>query len=363
VTPPSRFARRTAAPTVKECERVAGKVKLQDFSRAMRPLADGKKPHLLLGNGFSRACRNDIFAYGALFDRADFKTCSECARGAFEALSTSDFEIVMRALRHSAALLRIYSPNDTKTRTRLVDDAAALREVLVHAIADSHPAFPGEIPRASYRRCRSFLAQFKDVYTLNYDLLLYWAIMQEEIEPALRFDDGFRTPDEGDAEYVTWEVEKTDSQNVFYLHGGLHVFDAGYEIQKYTWVNTGVRLIDQVRAALGEGLYPLFVAEGESKGKLERIKHSDFLGRAYRSFAKIGGTLVVFGHSFAQNDDHILRRIAVGKISSLLVGIHGDPENAANKKLMRRARALAADRPPQKALNVGFFDARTADVW
>lgn len=343
---------------------MSAKSKLQDFCRAMRRVSgEGRKPHLLLGNGFSRACRNDIFAYGALFDRADFKKCTPSARKAFEALGTTDFEVVMRALRHTAALLEIYREGDEETRKRLLADAAALREVLVHAIADSHPAQPGEITPESYGRCRTFLAQFKDVYTLNYDLLLYWAIMQEELEPPLRFDDGFRTPEDGAAEYVTWEVEKTDTQNVFYLHGALHVFDAGHEIQKYTWVNTGVRLIDQVRDALGNGLYPLFVAEGESNRKLERIKHSDFLGRAYRSFAKIGGSLVVFGHSLAQNDDHVLRRIARGKVSRLMVGVHGDPEKPGNRKLMRRANALAADRPAARPLQVEFFDSRTAEVW
>lgn len=269
----------------------------------------------------------------------------------------------MRALRNAVTILQLYGSGDADTQKRLQADATALREVLVHAIADSHPALPAEIAPESYARCRTFLSGFSDVYTLNYDLLLYWAIMQEEVEPVLRFDDGFRTPEEGAAEYVTWEVEKTDRQNVFYLHGALHLFDAGHEVQKYTWVNTGVRLIEQVRGALSQGLYPLFVAEGESDRKLERIKHSDFLGRAYRSFAKIGGALVAFGLSFAENDDHILRRIARGKVATLLVGIHGDPETDKNKKLIRRAEGLAAGRRTAQPLRVEFFDSASAQVW
>ena len=337
--------------------------RLQSFERAMRLHAEGgKKPHLLLGNGFSRACRNDIFAYGALFDRADFKKCSKEARGAFEALKTRDFEIVMRALRNAAALVQLYG-SDAELRHRFRKDADALREVLVHAIADSHPAQPADIAPQSYARCRRFLSRFADVYSLNYDLLLYWAIMQEELEPRVQFDDGFRTPDEGTEDYVTWEVEKTDRQNVFYLHGALHVFDAGDEVQKYTWVNTGIRLIDQVRDALKQGLYPLFVAEGESSEKLERIKHSDFLARAYRSFAKIGGTLVVFGLSFGDSDAHILARIAKGRVGKMLVGIHGDPESKRNKTLMRRARDLASGRSEKRPLVVDFFDSNTTETW
>lgn len=63
------------------------------------------KIHALLGNGFSRACRDDIFAYGALFDRADFSALSTSAREAFDALSTHDFEIVVHTLRQAARLL------------------------------------------------------------------------------------------------------------------------------------------------------------------------------------------------------------------------------------------------------------------
>jgi hypothetical protein len=339
--------------------------RLQDFDRAMRRVSQaGKKPHLLLGNGFSRACRDDIFAYGALFERADFKKCSKKARQAFEALKTSDFEVVMRALRDTATLLQLYGGDvHERLRTRLLEDAEALREVLVHAIADSHPSQPGDISPESYGRCRAFLERFADVYTLNYDLLLYWAIMQEELLPEVSLDDGFRTPDAGPSEYVTWEVEKTDKQSVFYLHGALHIFDAGHEVQKYTWVNTGIRLIDQIRSALEQGLYPLFVAEGDSARKLARIKHSDFLARSYRSFAKIAGTLVVFGHSFADNDAHILQRIRRGRIAQLLVGVHGDPESTANKRLIREAKGLANGRPDKHPLMVEFFDSASVEVW
>ena len=48
---------------------------LLTFEQALARVRAGKVPHLLLGNGFSRACREDIFADHALFDRADFNVC------------------------------------------------------------------------------------------------------------------------------------------------------------------------------------------------------------------------------------------------------------------------------------------------
>ena len=335
---------------------------LQTFEQALGHVTEERVPHVLLGNGFSRACQNDIFAYDALFDRADFNSLSPLARESFNVLATRDFEIVMRALRDAAKLLRVYAPDDHNLSIRLRDDANGLREVLVRAIAQNHPEHPAEIADARYAACKRFLAHFKSIYTLNYDLLLYWALMKQELEPDVPCDDGFRTPEEGEQDYVTWEPGR-HAQNVHYLHGALHIFDAKTEVQKYTWTNTGIRLIEQIRQALNNDLYPIFVAEGESAQKFERIRHSDFLSKAYRSFQEIQHTLFVYGHSMAANDDHILRLIGKGKLKQLFVGIYGDPENDGNLLIARKAEYLQSTRPRTRPLEVEYFDAQSAQVW
>jgi hypothetical protein len=195
-------------------------------------------------------------------------------------------------------------------------------------------------------------------------LLLYWALMhQDESSVDIRCDDGFRAADDPATDYVTWEVENTNRQNVFFLHGALHIFDAGDELKKYTWARTGVRLIEQIRTALGEHLYPVFVAEGESQRKRDRIRHSDFLSRAYRSFANIGCALFVYGHALAANDDHILRLIERGKTTQLFVSIFGDPDAPANQWIIRRATKIAETRSGRRPLVVEFYDAESAHVW
>lgn len=332
------------------------------FDQALARHESGRL-HVLLGNGFSRAWRDDIFAYDALFDRADFASLSPSAQRAFATLATTDFEVVMRALRHASSLVQLYDPPSSALADQLRSDAVGLREVLVKAIAGSHPDRPHDISADAYARCKRFLAHFGTIYTVNYDLLLYWALMQEDIEPYVPCDDGFRTPEEGPQEYVSWDPWKSFSQNVHYLHGALHIFDSGLEIQKYTWSNTSVALVDQIRDALATNKYPLFVAEGESSQKLKHIKHSDFLSRAHKSFANIGGTLVVYGHSFAENDEHILRRLDGSKVRLLLVGVHGDPESDANVMIRERSQALAAARPAERALEVVYFQTDSVEVW
>lgn len=340
-------------------------VELLTFDQAVKQ-SEGGKRHLLLGNGFSRACRDDLFAYDALFAQAQ-ANLSDSATRAFEALNTTDFETVMRALKQAVDLVQVYAPRSPKLAKRLAADAAKLREVLAQAIASSHPDRPNDILPKEFSACRAFLSHFDNIYTLNYDLLLYWALMQSDVDDrTIHCNDGFHQPEDGPQEYVVWEVGDVGSQNVFYLHGALHVFDAGAEVQKYTWCNTGIALVDQIREALAENRYPIYVAEGSSESKMQRIQHSAFLSRAFRSFASISGSLFIFGHALADNDDHALRLIERGTVKSVYVSIYGDPKNTDNRRIIYRAEQFRDGREKSRRrnkLDVKFFDAASAKVW
>jgi hypothetical protein len=107
--------------------------KLLTFEQAIAGAEPGKRMHVLLGNGFSRAYRNDIFAYDALFKRADFTKLPN-AQNAFAALGTTDFEVVMSALRRAALLVAVYRPSLPDLAKLFEEEANALREVLANAI-------------------------------------------------------------------------------------------------------------------------------------------------------------------------------------------------------------------------------------
>ena len=83
---------------------------LLTFNQALGKAANyGNKKHLLLGNGFSIACKPDIFTYGSLFEEAK-KTMSKELAAIFAAIGTQDFEEVIRALQHAAAIVSVYKP-------------------------------------------------------------------------------------------------------------------------------------------------------------------------------------------------------------------------------------------------------------
>jgi hypothetical protein len=336
---------------------------LMGFEDALKK-APGKR-HALLGNGFSRALKDDIFAYDALFKRADFSGLSPSARKAFDVLRTTDFEVVMRALRDSAALASLYAASHPDVAKMMAQDAEGLRDLLAETIAKNHPDRPYDIDDEAYKKCRQFLSHFNgNIFSLNYDLLLYWTLMQTELAPpTLDADDGFRQPEDGPAEYVVWDPSDAFQQNIFYLHGALHLFDAGATLQKMTYSNTGEPLVEQIRRALNKGFFPAIVSEGTSAEKVTKIMHSAYLGRGLRSFGNVTGSLFTFGFAMSENDEHWLKRIGKGKIGLLAVGLYGDPDSDANAAIRHRAESLRATRRGRNGLDVVFYDAKSAAVW
>lgn len=326
----------------------------------------GETKHLLLGNGFSIACRPNVFRYDTLFNQADFSKLPN-AKKAFDALGTKNFEFVIRALRSYAHLEPIYSRSSSAPVGSADDDANSLREILVTAVAQSHPDRPHELSAQEFIRCRRFLREFKSINSLNYDLLLYWTLMQDELGDApIPCDDGFRKPaDDKDADYVSWDPDNSKSQNIRYLHGALHLYDTGFEMKKFTWVDSQIPLIDQIRAALHQDFYPVFVSEGTSKEKVDRIRHNDYLCKMYRSFTEIQGSLVIYGHSLDESDDHIFKdRIGRhGKTKTLYISVFGDPKSNDNQKKIKKALNLSNLRPEKRPLEVKFYSAESTSIW
>lgn len=334
--------------------------------------------HLLLGNGFSIACFPNIFTYGSLFDQANFDTNPRLKK-LFEALEVNDFEHVIRVVEGASRVMQCYISNGPQIAGTMVSDAKELKDILIQTLVRHHPNNPGVVSDEKFGHCRRFLSYFVGpdndkgrIYTLNYDLLLYWAVMHSEPDGCAQFElaknDGFGRDEDTEEDYVDWMGEgSARDQRIHYLHGALHLFDAGHELSKYTWINTGVTIIEQVRDAMNLGKFPLFVSEGESNKKLARIKHSAYLYHSYKSFSTNLGfkrnALFVFGHSLDDNDMHILKKISKGKISRMYVSLHGEFDSSNNKIIRSKANSLASGRSASNPLEIVFYDAKSAYVW
>jgi len=359
--------------------------KVISFQQAISNAQVYKKRHLLLGNGFSIACIPSIFTYQSLYKEADFGKFPEIKK-AFNKLKTTDFEVVIKSLEQSASLLEVYAPEKKKVIKKMREDAETTKEILVQTIANNHPSVPNDIPERKFVACRNFLSNFYagdgKVYTLNYDLLLYWTLMHDIEDKKLTLNpcDGFGRDtffSSGEIEvsdYVTWQgTSNARSQNTYYLHGALHLFDIGADLQKYTWVDTGLPLVEQTRIALESDRFPLFVSEGDSSKKMKNITHSAYLYHNYKSFYSICSTmsygkapntcLFTYGISFADNDEHILQNIAYGTIKHLFVGLYGEPDSERNQEIIKTVKKLKNLRTNKFPLVVSFYDAESANVW
>lgn len=228
------------------------------------------KRHLLLGNGFSMACRPESFSYGQLLAEADLEPLSVPGSELFEHEETVDFERVIRSLRVAARMANFYGTTDPSLATRFGADADHLKDILAATLAKKHPNNVGDISDAEYRSARDFLAGFDHFFTLNYDLLLYWALMQET-EPMIDHNDGFSSdPDDGDAPWVVWNDYRQDGQTVYFVHGGLHLYAQGATLRKLTFSRTGVALVDQIRDQLDDGAFPLMLRREAPKKSMRR---------------------------------------------------------------------------------------------
>jgi hypothetical protein len=346
---------------------------------------EGKKRHLILGNGFSIACRPNIFRYDTLFNQADFSESAQ-AKELFDILDTRDFEEVINTLEKSAQIIPAYDNSLQELVSSLTVDANTIKHLLVDTVANSHPARPNDISDKEFWSCRKFLSHFLDkdacercsVYSLNYDLLLYWTLMHKEENDPFNFvfNDGFNRDFEefgvdGEPEFspdVTWQsATQSHTQNIHFLHGALHLYDEGSQLRKYTWVDSGVALTDQARYSIENGFFPLFVSEGTSEKKMDKILHSAYLHKCYRSFVSNinspSANFYTFGYSFSSNDDHISRRFEEGKFKNIYMGLYGDIEDSANQLILQKVEALRSERSSRYPLEIHYYDASTAKIW
>ena len=276
----------------------------------------GEKPSLLLGNGFFIAYDKDLFSYTSLLDSAVTDGILEEGSHVyklFQQLETSDFESVMKLLDQSQQVVEIYEGDET-LRARLNGDSTLLKNYLVEIITKKHPAHIHSVTDEKKAACRNWLAPYECIFTLNYDLLLYWASLDQ-------YEDGFRNTEDSRHEgYVVYQNK--EGFTVHYLHGAMHLFDDGDQIIKRTYNNTGRLLIDQIKESLEKGIYPIFISEGNSSQKMAKILHNAYLNHCYKSLKSRPGTksLIIFGTLLKDNDQHILDAILHSNVRQIFIG-------------------------------------------
>ena len=301
--------------------------------------ADG----LLIGNGASQAIWKR-FRYASLYEEAKSEELdhplSEADQAMFAAFSTTNFERVLEALLGTQRVLDALDHDYPQIHERY----ESIRMALVEAVQKVHVKWT-DVPENVLIRFAGILRGYRHVYSTNYDLLIYWAIMSVDA-------DGFKDHFFDEAfDLSNTEIWDNDWTRILYLHGALHLFRVGsltIKRRRRPFKN----LLELFGGPHGEGAIPLFVSEGSSEDKIATINTSDYLGFAYNRFANHDGSLVVFGHSLGDHDEHLLTAMSRREGREIAIGLVPDTEK---RTIFQKARLMEKLRKAELL----FYDSTT----
>ena len=325
-----------------------------------KEIKDKFKEGIVLGNGSSIAI-DKRFSYSSLFQHAQEKCLlTENVRKIFYHLNTQDFELVLRMLWHAHHINRALKIHDSVT-SRAYED---LRNALICTIKDIHVEYKDVEDRLL--AIANFLMHFRTVVSLNYDFLVYWAILVGNTTWNQQwFKDCFiKGKFADDWEYLRKPyVNVGDSTLVFYPHGNLVIatdlFGSETKIKTEKFDTLMETVVDKWES--GE-FSPLFVSEGTSKQKLQAINRSLYLKNVYESvLPKLGSCIVILGWSMGDQDAHILNALCKNEdITDIAVSVRkSDGIEDKCDCIEKRIREATKSR----SIKVVFFNAASKGCW
>jgi hypothetical protein len=339
------------------------------FKDALK-ISKGSHRSLLLGNGFSISIW-DKFDYKYLYQEANNPT-SNWARATgdnldnlFTSLQTHDFEKILAHLNIAIKVARCY--HDESFEKKLIADKQELINSFIAALHEVHPQYKSHINSMNWIHLVDFITKFDEVYTVNYDLLLYWVINQPYMDfsssrdiskdPRYHLKDGF-----GGRSNITWKgtIEKIAEQNVYYLHGCLFFYLDEHNILSKLTNQACATIPQQIRKYLESGKKPLIVLEGKYEEKLDIIRSSPYLHHAFESFGNLSGNLFIFGFSLNEHSDkHLIDQIQNSNVKNIFLGNHNSTEDELNEK----SNLLTTTTHSKKKRNIFVFNSNEASNW
>ena len=315
---------------------------------------------LILGNGASIAV-DERLHYSSLYEAATSEGYVGLdVRNIFEHFETADFEFVLQALANAHAINSYLSINETKTG----EAYGQVKSSLIRTVENVHPTFD-EVSN-HLLPIAGFIKRFDVVFSLNYDLILYWAMIQgNEHFGRNRFKDCFGR--DGNFTYELDFLRKPYSSNdgstlVFYPHGNLFLGNNAFGEE--TKIISDERSLTEViteRWKLG-GIVPLFVSEGDAAGKVRSIRRNGYLNYVLsQELTRKTKSVVIYGWSLADQDDHVLAAIKQSNPERVAISIYEDSIDPENDMLVLRRkikRVLGL-----KNENIDFFGSQSAGAW
>ena len=327
------------------------------FVEAINETQFGGSRAVLLGNGFSVA-QSASFGYKDLLNESDIDKYPSLEK-VFDNFDTVDFEKVIRHLENAGTVAQAYCRSPEATE--YITGAKEVRKQLIEAIEKVHPPDFDSIPLQEINNCGNFLKCFNKIFTLNYDLLLYW-VLNNLRTPGLivprNFNDGFGLGKVINGLKGPFDTEKAWC-DIYNIHGGLHLFQQpDQDVHKA--IASSNNLLSSIKNIISQqSQLPLYVAEGKWEQKLAKIKSVPYLNYCLEKLQGLSGTLFVFGHSGSGNDEHIYDAIFKSNIHKLYYCVYDFNKFSDISGLLQKCKT----KKYSKNIPIKYIDVGQMNIW
>lgn len=308
---------------------------------------------IILGNGSSIAI-DTRFSYSSLFDyaRVNGKFSPELIE-VFKEFKTTDFEYVLRSLWGAT---KVNSALKIEEKLTLAN-YQSLRQALVETVREIHPKHDDVAKH--FNMIGEFLQKFKMVYSLNYDLIIYWAFMQRigEGNRPHAFQDCFIS----ERFQLDWEKYKNPigaqkKVTLFmYPHGNLVLGRTKNFVERK--LSSRNNLLDDLIEKWESGEYtPLFISEGTSEVKTSSIESSPYLNTIFNEvLPNAKHNLVIYGWSIGDHDNHLVEKIKASGVKKIAVSVHNNDQDFCDRveRIFKKSEHY----------DVHFFNASSEGCW
>jgi len=268
------------------------------------------KANLLLGNGFS-VNFSKVFNYDSLF-KVFLKKIDSKHKDIFNQFGTSNFETIQETLLNAKKVNKMFGLSTKEISEYIIK----LQEGLILTIEESHPR-KIDIDWDKLNEISIILDSFEDIFTLNYDLFLYYMILiskdrYKENKLIKPYQDYFwESYNSNFLQFMDYQNYK-HYKHVYYLHGALFLFKNSSNALKLK-NNSVSGLIETISKEIKSGNIPLFVSEGTAEDKTNIITRNNYLSFANDKFKEEYPILAIYGTSLSDQDKHIINAINKSK--------------------------------------------------
>lgn len=370
-------------------------------------------PSIFIGNGINKALKlintkaEINFDYESIFQEVLSRLSTDNLElcdflNMAEKNNNKDLEYLLLILKNSDECLK-YATNHYCTPTpdcsaKINQYRDVLKKTVIEILTDSHfhPSYQAIFgndfnnPPEYIKQCGKNLRNFERIFTINYDLILYWLMNHQglltkanstDVSEHGYFKDGFSQENcyfldntNEVKEHLCGLSMNNNHPNFFYLHGALHLIQKNNSAYKIVRKGSNMTLSD-LRDFLLEkfpNFDSLIIFDATNEEKVDTIFANAYLNKAYDKITPIKGDIIIYGCNFLDNsetkinlgnDIHLWQKIINSDTHNLFVslGKEGSELDTYNQELGGAFKRLKVK--PNIDMNIHCFSYHDVDIW